>query len=182
MGLDRTRTTLSVVDLYGIVHRQHQYLAVADRPFRTGTRRMEQALDRPFDKIVVDGDLELDFAEQVRLVLCPTVRFQLAPLTRKAHRIANTQTRNPNACERLLHRFELGGLDDGENEFHGGKEVVRELFFDSIASAKRRVINNSRRATPRRMSTQLKREDCKVAFLTAKDAKSAKEMLAKDIS
>jgi len=33
----------------------------------------------------------------------------------------------------------------------------------------------------RRLNDQSPQEDCKVAFLTAKDAKSAKEMLAMDI-
>ena len=118
-ALDGARTTLCVIDLYGFVHRQHKDLAVADGALRTRAGRLQQAVDRSIDEVVVDGDFELDLAEQVGLILRAAVRLGLAPLSSEPHRVAHAHARHAQPVQCLLNRLQLRRLDHGENQFHG---------------------------------------------------------------
>jgi hypothetical protein len=78
-----------------------------------------QAFDRAIDEVVVHGNLERDLSQQVRLVLVSAVGFELTPLPRVTHGVADGHPRyiEPRKC--LLHGVELGRLDYGKDHFHG---------------------------------------------------------------
>jgi Ser/Thr protein kinase RdoA (MazF antagonist) len=114
------------------IHRQDKDFAVADRALAAGSAKLQQALDRAIDKVVVNGDLEFHFAEQIGGVFVAAIGFGLAPLPRKSHGIANGEAGHPDPFERLLHQIELGGLDDSDDELHGNSITGRNALAYSI--------------------------------------------------
>jgi len=115
---NRAGPLLRVADLNGFVHRQHEDFAVADVPLGTRAGDLFEALERTLDKIVVDRYLELDFPQQVDLVLCSAIRLGLASLASKPHGIADGKSGHADPTERLPYRIKLGRLDDCQNELH----------------------------------------------------------------
>src|SRR6185437_8826316 len=85
-------------------------------------------LDRAVEKVVVDEDLQLDLAEQVRLVLVPAIHFRAAALPGVSLGVADRHPRDADFVERLAERIELGGLNDGHDQLHATKFLVVLLF------------------------------------------------------
>jgi Ser/Thr protein kinase RdoA (MazF antagonist) len=130
--LDRTRPAGTVAHLNRFFHRQDEYLSIADRAFAAGAAKLKQAIHRALDEIVVHGDFQLHLAQQIGGVFVAAVGFGLTPLSRKAHGVANGETAHPDPFERLLHQFELGGLDDSDDKLHGNSIAGQNAVAYSI--------------------------------------------------
>jgi hypothetical protein len=105
--------------LDGFLHRQDKNFAIADCAFRTRAAKLQEAFDGAVDKVVVHRDFQFHFAEEIGSVLVAAVRFRLAPLARKAHRVTNGETGDANPFESLLHKVKFGRLNNRDDEFHG---------------------------------------------------------------
>src|SRR5262249_20560721 len=57
--------TLPGADADAVLERQDEDLPVADAPFGSGTARLHDRVHGRFDEILVDGDLQLDFPQQI---------------------------------------------------------------------------------------------------------------------
>jgi Ser/Thr protein kinase RdoA (MazF antagonist) len=113
-------------------HGQDEDFAVADRALAAGSAKLQQALHRAIDKVVVHGDLEFHLAEQIGGVFVAAVSFGLAALPRKAHGVANGKAGHANPFECLLHQVELGGLDNSDNKLHGNTIAGQNAVAYSI--------------------------------------------------
>ena len=81
---DRFRPALAGPDPDAIVHRQDEDLAVADLAVGTAPTRLDDRVDGRLDEVLVDGDLELDLAEQVDRKLVASVDFRISLLSPEA--------------------------------------------------------------------------------------------------
>ena len=95
----------------------------ADVAFGAGAGDVFQALDGAVEEVVIHGNFERHLAEQVRLVLVAAVGFHLAALTGIALGVAHCHPRDVKSRKGLVHGVELGGLNDGNDELHGGRAL-----------------------------------------------------------
>ena len=102
MQLRFALAAIAVADLDRLVHRHNKDFPVADMAFGTRAGNFFQAFDRAIDKVVVDRDLKGDLSQQVRLILVPSIRFELTALASVAHSIANGHPRHVEPPQGLL--------------------------------------------------------------------------------
>ncbi len=81
---DRLAASFARADPDALVHRQHEDLAIADFTFVARAAPLHDRRNRRLDEVVVDGNLELDLAEQVDRNLMATVGLGVAPLPAEA--------------------------------------------------------------------------------------------------
>ena len=72
------------------------------------------------DELLVHRDLELNFAKQVDAEFVPAVHTCLAFLAAEALAVHYREPEYLNLGERFLNSFQFGGLDDRDDELHGG--------------------------------------------------------------
>lgn len=115
---DRLAAPLARADPNAILHRQHEDFPVANFATWAGPTALEDGIDRWLDKRFVDGDLELDLAEQIDTELVSAIGPGLTFLAAKTLAIHDGQTKDLNFGEGFLDRFQLAGLNDRDDEFH----------------------------------------------------------------
>ncbi len=113
----------------GFVHGKHEDFTVADCALIARAAQLLEATDRAFHEIVIDGDFQFDFSQEIRGIFVAAIGFGLATLAGETGRIANGQARDTNPSQRLLHELEFGGLDDCDDEFHVTEKFPRQGIF-----------------------------------------------------
>ncbi len=88
-------------------------------PVGTRAGDVDDCLQGPFQEVVVDQDFQLDLAQEVGFVLVAAVQLGPPALAAVALRVADGHPLDLDLDQRLAQGVELGGLDDGDDEFHG---------------------------------------------------------------
>ena len=109
---------MAIADLDGFYHRHDKDLAISDRALGSRASKLLQAIDRAIHEVVVYGDLQLDFSQQVGFVLCASVGLLLATLPGKSRSVADAHASNTDLLQRMLNRFKFRGLDCGKYQLH----------------------------------------------------------------
>src|SRR4051794_30157513 len=117
---DRLGAALAGPDPDAVVHRQDEDLAIADLAVRPAPARLDDRVDRRLDEVLVDGDLQLDLPEQVHRDLVPPINLGVTLLTPEPLDVGHGEPEDLDLREGFLDRFELGGLDDRDDQLHGG--------------------------------------------------------------
>ncbi len=102
-----------------IVHGEHEDFSVADLPVFSAAPSRNNCVDGGFDEVLVHGDLQLHFAEQVDCDLPTAVDLGLSLLAAEPLDVHNRQTHDLDFGKRRLHVFQFARLNNGEDEFHG---------------------------------------------------------------
>ena len=92
---------------------------VAYAAFRPSSTGFHDCIYVRFDEILIDGDLKLNFAQEVHGQLMSSINLGVALLPAKTLHIHDGQPKDFHSVEGLFDRFQLGRLNDGENQFHG---------------------------------------------------------------
>ena len=116
----RLGTALPSPNPYALLHRQDEYLAVAYRP---GTGALDYGLNRPVDKVVVDGYRKPYLLLEVHLLQCTTVHVDIAALLATPQGSGHGYLVNLTGKQGLLHRVQTLRLDVGNYEFHDSPRV-----------------------------------------------------------
>src|SRR5262245_37144411 len=124
---DRFRSALAGADADHLVERQDEDLSVADLPLLAGPAALQDGVDGRLDELLVDGDLQLHLADQVHLVLMPSVDLGVSLLAADALDVADRQAEHLHLAQRVLHGLQPGGLDDGDDVFHCGSSLPRAI-------------------------------------------------------
>src|SRR3954468_24772178 len=123
---------LAGADADAVLQRQDEDLAVADAALGAGAPGLHDGVDRRLHEVLVDGDLQLDLAEEVHGQLVAAVDLGVPLLAAEALHVHDGQAEDLDLVERFLDRFQLRRLDDGEDEFHGSG-AVRDPWGDLLA-------------------------------------------------
>src|SRR5215218_7750461 len=115
-GLDGVCSGLPGPDPNRLLDRRYKNLAIADP---AGLGCLSDRLDRPFDTVIREHDLELHLREEVDDVLGTTIEFGMALLTPEPLRFDDGDTLQPDILKGLLYLVELEGFDDRFDLFHG---------------------------------------------------------------
>src|SRR5262245_23086572 len=121
--LDRLRAAFAGADADAILQRQNENLAVADASLRPGAARFHNRVDGRLDEILVDGALQLHLVQEVHRQFMASVNFRVPLLPPEAAAIDHGEAKDLDLVERFLDGFDLGRLNDGEEEFHGAASV-----------------------------------------------------------
>ena len=81
---DGFRSAFSCSNTNAVVHGQDEYFTIADLPLLAGLRRRQYGIYRRFDKVIIDGNLQLHFAKQIDRNLMPALSTRLAFLPTEA--------------------------------------------------------------------------------------------------
>lgn len=119
--LDRVAAAFAGADADALFERQDKDFAVADLAGFAGAAAAKDGVDGRLDEVVVNCDLQLHFAEEIRLELGTAEGFDLAALASKTLAIEHGQAENLDFGERFLNRFEPVGLNDRDDELHDGR-------------------------------------------------------------
>lgn len=120
--LYRFRPALAGADADAIFERQDKDFAVADRAVVPRAAPFDDRVDRRLDEIVVDGDLQLDLAEQIDCDFSAAENFGLALLPAEALDVHDRESDDFHFREGGFNVFQFAGLDDGDDEFHGSND------------------------------------------------------------
>lgn len=131
-ALNRFFATLARADADAVVHRQHKDLAIADLPLVAAAAALDDRVDRGFDEVIVDGDLQLHLAKQIDFVFVTPIELGLALLSAEALAIEHGQAKDFDFGERGLHGLELAGLNNGDDEFHETVNL-KQTFWEGEA-------------------------------------------------
>src|SRR5262249_10292887 len=118
--LDGLGPALAGADADAVLQGEDEDLAVADAALGAGAAGLDDGVDGGLDEVLVDGDLELDLAEQVDGQLVAAVDLGLALLPAEALDVDDGQAEDLDLGEGLLDLLQLAGLNDGQDELHGG--------------------------------------------------------------
>src|SRR5262249_31831525 len=113
---------LAGADAYRAVDAGDEDLAVADL---AGLGRVRDQLDDLVDLIVVDGDIDPDFGQEVHRVFSAAIDFLVALLAAVAFDLGDGHALDARRRERVAHVVELEWLDDGDDQFHGSSRGMR---------------------------------------------------------
>ena len=113
--LDRFPPPFAGPNANAVVHWQDEDFTVADLAFIAGAAPFDNRPDRRLDEIVVDGDLKLDLTEEIHFVLMAAIQLRLPFLPAETLAIEDRQAKDLNLSQRLLHRFQSAGLNDGND-------------------------------------------------------------------
>src|SRR6056297_368747 len=114
-GSERVRTGLAGADADGVLDRADEYLAVADL---VGAGCVHDRLDRAFDLIVVDDDVDLDLGQEVHDVFRPAIEFGMPFLAAESLDLDHREALDTGFLQGFLHLVELEWLDDRLDLFH----------------------------------------------------------------
>jgi len=139
--------TLPRPDPNAILERQDEDLSVTDFPLGSAARATDDRVDRGFDKLIVDRDLETDLAKQVHLVLVSAINLGVTFLAPEALDVTHCKPEDFDLAQRLLDRLEPCGLNsikitlDGDKATHDQMRPLRggQGTFDKIVENIRRV-------------------------------------------
>src|SRR5689334_4661485 len=106
----RLGSSLAGADPDAVVHREDEDLAVADLAVGPTPPRFEDGVDGRFDEVLIDGDLELDLAEQVDRDLVPAIDLGIPLLAAESLNVHDGQAEDLDLREGFLDSLELGGL------------------------------------------------------------------------
>src|SRR5260370_24605203 len=85
----------------------------------TGACALDDGVDGRLDEVIVDGNLQSRLWTQVDLRHVPAIRFLVPLLLAAAHGVGDDGDLSHIGLEkRLLHRYELVGLDVSDDKFH----------------------------------------------------------------
>src|SRR5207253_8196107 len=115
---DGLRPALAGADADAILQGEDEDLAVPDATLRPGAAGLHDGVDGRLDEILVDGDLQLHLAQQVDRQLVAAVDLGVALLPAEALHVHDSHAEDRDLAQGLLDGFELGRLNDGEDEFH----------------------------------------------------------------
>ena len=118
MKLDRFRAAFAGSNADAFIHGQDEDFAVTDLAFVAAAGAFQDGADRGLDEFIVNSDLQLDFAHQVERVLMAAESTDLAFLSTEALAIKDGQAKDFDLGQRLLDGFQLGGLNDRNDELH----------------------------------------------------------------
>lgn len=118
-GLDRFASAFARADADAVVHREDKNLAVADLPFFAAPAAFNDGADRLLDEIVVDGDLQLHFPQEVHFVFVAAIQFGLPLLPPETLAIEHRQAEHLDFREGGFYLFQFAGLNDSDDQFHG---------------------------------------------------------------
>ena len=104
---------------------------------------MDDRVDGPLEKVVVDHDFQRHFAEQGGRVLVSPIHFRASPLPAKALRVAHGQSRDLDFLQGLANRLELRRLNDGNHQFHA------EISFSAMPDLASKILGKRGEASPR---------------------------------
>ena len=120
MRLNRLRPAFAGSDSDAVVHRKNKNLAVADLASIARATSFDNRVERRFDEIVVDRNLQLHFSQQVDGELSASIDLGLALLAAEALDVHNREPHDFDFGEGRLDVFQLTGLDNGDDELHRG--------------------------------------------------------------
>jgi len=112
---NRLRPMFAGADADAIVHRQDEDFSVADLSRLARAAAFDDRVDRRFDKIVVHGNLQLHFAEQIDADFAAAIDFGLPFLSAKALDIHDRQPHDLDFRKGRFDVFQLAGLNNGED-------------------------------------------------------------------
>src|SRR6185437_9520067 len=116
--LNRLFAPFAGADANAVVERQYENLAVADLAGGPAAAPFDDRLDRRFDEVLVDGDLQLHLAQQIDRELVAAVDLGMALLTAEALHVHDRQPKDLDFGQGRFDRFQAAGLDDGDNQLH----------------------------------------------------------------
>src|SRR5208282_4445621 len=114
--------------------RHHEDLAVADLLRASGVLN---GLHGPFDKGVIEHDLNFDLGQEVNHVLCSAIHLGVSLLPPEALDLGDGHAGDANLVQRILHIVELERLDDRFDLLHSLTISCRArggLGFGSLAA------------------------------------------------
>src|SRR5262249_37901321 len=91
---------------------------VTDHTVRSTATGVQDRPDRRLDEVLVYRDLELDSARHVNGDLVAAIDLSGSLLPAETLDIHDCEAEDLDLRERLLHGFELGRLDDSDNQLH----------------------------------------------------------------
>src|SRR5262245_24937094 len=129
---NRLRPALPRADADAILQWQNENLAVADAPFRSGAPRFHDGVHRRLDEVLIDGDLQLDLVDQPHRQLMAAVDLRVALLPAEPLHINDRQPKDLDFVQSLFDGLQLGGRDDGVDEFHGRRSVAAFVTIQEV--------------------------------------------------
>ena len=102
-----------------VVQWQNEDLAIANVAFGSRSTAFDDGLNGRFNELLVDGDLQLDLAPKIngKFIVAIFVRFPL--LSTESLAIHDCQAKNFDLAKCRLDRFEMVGLNNGDDQLHG---------------------------------------------------------------
>ena len=101
-----------------IFEREHEDFSIADFTPFAGPAPFDDGVDRRFDELFIDGDLQLDLADQIYGELASAIGFRVPFLTTEALHIHYGEAEHLDLGQRLLDGLESAGLDDSDDQLH----------------------------------------------------------------
>ncbi len=114
--LDRFAAAFAGADADAVVHRQNKNFAVANF---AGMAPFENRVDGRFDEFFVDGNLQLNFSQQIHAEFVTAVDAGLTFLTSKSLAIHHGQAKHLDFGQGFFNGFKPTRLDNGDNQLHG---------------------------------------------------------------
>src|SRR5437667_2825306 len=100
VGSDRFRTAFPRPNADTIFQRQDENLAVADASLRSGSTGFHDGVDGRLNEILIDGNLQLDLAQQVERQLVAAVYLGVPLLPAEALHVHDGQAKHFDLVER----------------------------------------------------------------------------------
>jgi hypothetical protein len=117
--LNRVRTPFAGSDADAIIHWQHKNLPIADLSFIAGASSRHNRLNGRLDKIFVDGDLQLHFAQEIDRRFLAAINAELTFLPTETLTIHHRESKDFDFGESIFYSFETIRLNNGDDELHG---------------------------------------------------------------
>ncbi len=89
-------------------------------PFSPLRPPFDDGVDRRFDELLVDGNLQLDLSEQIDAEFVAAIDTRLPFLASKSLAIHHGQSKDLDLGQSFFDGFQLARLNDGDDQFHGG--------------------------------------------------------------
>lgn len=128
-GLDRVLARLTGPNPEGILNRDDEYLALTDP---AGFGLLLNQLHHLRHPVVLHDHLDLDFGNEVDLVLRPAIDLAVAPLSSEPLDLGHGEAFYAQTRETLLQIIQLEGFDDRFNFFHGPSSFLNFVFSHCI--------------------------------------------------
>lgn len=117
-------TAGAIGNLNGLFYGDDKDLSVADISLGTGSSSMDNGMDRAFEKVVVDDDLEHDLLHEGGLVLPAAVKLGHPPLPGISLGVEDGHAGDFDGPEGLADGFEFRWLDNGNDDLHAGSSPI----------------------------------------------------------